>query len=74
MSPGQRHLYIWEKLVDPPVLGDLLALGKYLLDAPVQEYTDISVCKCAVIMHQHLYITNKKKHLWNEQAEHLPTL
>lgn len=52
---------MWKKLVHPLVLNGLLAVGKYLFNELAQEYTDISVCKCAVIMYQHLYITKKKK-------------
>lgn len=52
---GAAHypdLCVLGRNLQSPVLDGLLTLSKYLFNEPLQEYTDISVCKCAVIMDQ----------------------
>lgn len=72
--PRQRQLGIWEKPADLPVLGGLLALGKYLFNEPVQEYTDISVCNVPQLCTGTCTSQKKrKKKPWNEQSEHVST-
>ena len=52
-----------------PTLDGLLTLSKYLFNEPLQKYTDISVCKCAVIMDQALVHHKQEK----GQSEHVST-
>ncbi|XP_060227129.1 uncharacterized protein LOC132648764 [Meriones unguiculatus] len=70
--PRQGHLCLWEKLVDSPALGDLLALGKYLFNEPLQEYADVSFGKCAVIVRQAVVHDKQgeKQQPGKEQSEH----
>lgn len=49
--PG-KDVCVLGRNLQSPALDGLLTLSKYLFNEPLQEYTDISVCKCAVIMDQ----------------------